>query len=205
MRCRIIHSLHTALSPSSSSSPNEITAPYLLEQDVNEPDPEILSLNAELVACDETAARHLRERELAFLRTGLGCLVDRYLVSHARRGTVAPMNARGCGRMQLNILVLQQNLKNVEDGVDLARAANYFDLFTRGVDAVLQKARDQQGKEGDSGWFSYDELKGLVELCYSEQLADRERGVVDAARRQMAETLRALGEIVGSEDEGVGS
>jgi exocyst complex component 4 len=199
VRCRIVQSLHTALSPA--------TAPYLLDQEVNEPDPVILSLNAEMVAYDETAVRFLREREASFVRNGLGVLIS-YLVGNAPM--VAPINAKGCGRMQLNILVLQQNLKNIEEGVDLARAANYFELFTQGPDKIIEKAKEDAetkagGVGGDEGSktaaggrdpdrFTYDELKNLLELCFSEQLADPERGVAAAAKRQMADKLLNLSE-----------
>jgi exocyst complex component 4 len=108
IRYQIIYYLHIALSPE--------TAPYILEQDVNEPDPQILSLNSELVSYDETVVRFLRPKEIGFVRIGLGMLINSYLVTNAHM--VAPMNAKGCGRMQLNILVLQQNLKNIEEGVD---------------------------------------------------------------------------------------
>ncbi|KAJ9143856.1 Exocyst complex component Sec8 [Pleurostoma richardsiae] len=192
-RCRIVYSLRVALSPE--------TAPYILEQDVNEPDPQVLSLNSELVSYDETIARFLREREAAFVRTGLGLLINSYLVGNAPM--VSPMNAKGCGRMQLNILVLQQNLKNIEAGVDLARAANYFSLFDKGPDAIIAKAKEDAGKgreggEGAAGrspdWFSYDELKALLELCYSEQLANPERGIAAQAKRQMADKMLQLSE-----------
>ncbi|KAI5461395.1 Sec8 exocyst complex component-specific domain-containing protein [Mariannaea sp. PMI_226] len=190
IRCRIIQSLHVVLSPS--------VAPYLLDQDVNEPDPEILSLNSELVSFDETVVKYLRDKEVAFIRTGLGLLANCYLVSNANM--TSPMNAKGCGRMQLNILVLQQNLKNVEEGVDLARAANYYSLYDKGPDAIVEKAREN--KENQSGSnsrdgkdnFSYDELKALMELCYSEQLANPERGISSAAKRQMADKLLGLSE-----------
>ncbi|EON96683.1 putative sec8 exocyst complex component specific domain-containing protein [Phaeoacremonium minimum UCRPA7] len=185
-RCRIVYSLHVVLSP--------LTAPYILEQDVNEPDPQVLSLNSELVSYDETVVRFLREREASFIRTGFGLLINSYLVSNAPM--TSPMNAKGCGRMQLNILVLQQNLKNIEAGVDLARAANYFALFDKGPDAIVAKAKEDSGKEGgsDPDRFTYDELKALVELCYSEQLADPERGIAAQAKRQMADKMLQLSE-----------
>ena len=187
IRCQTIYSLRVALSPE--------TAPYILEQDVNEPDPQILSLNSDLVSYDETVVRFLRDKEAAFVRTGLGLLINDYLVTNAPM--TAPMNGRGCGRMQLNILVLQQNLKNIEEGVDLARAANYYSLFEKGPDAIVEKARESAaaGREvDDADRFSYDELKAMVELCYSEQMADPERGVSSAANRQMADRLLNLSE-----------
>lgn len=199
VRCRIIHSLAVALSPS--------TAPYILDQEVTEPDPQILSLNADLASYDETVSLYLSSpRELSFLRSGLGALINAYIVSRA--STVAPINAKGSGRMQLNILVLQQNLKNIEPGVDLARAANYFALFDKGPDGIVNKAKEdaesekggggeeRQDKRRDPERFTYDELKALVELCYSEQLADPERGVNGVAKRQMADKLLGLSEVM---------
>ena len=198
-RCRILYSLGVVLSPE--------TAPYVLDQEVREPDPEILRLNAELVALDESTVRYLRDREVAFMRTGLGLLVNRYLVANAP--TASPMNARGCGRMRLNVLVLQQNLKNIEEGADLSRAAEYFSLFDRGPDAIVEKAREvaeagkQGGEDGEDGKekegvevFTYDELKNLMELCYSVQLNDPERGVTAAAKREMGDKMLNLSEFL---------
>ncbi|KAI9149330.1 putative exocyst complex component sec8 [Paramyrothecium foliicola] len=188
IRCRIVYSLGIALSPD--------VAPYLLEQEVREPDPQILSLNSELVLFDEVVVRYLREKEVAFMRTGLGLLTNTYLVRNA--SVASPMNAKGCGRMQLNILVLQQNLKNIEEAVDLARASNYFSLFEKGPEAIVEKAKQKDGQadnEGDdSDHFSYDELKVLLELCYSEPLSNAERGIASAAKRQMDEKLLELSE-----------
>lgn len=188
IRCRIVHSLRITLSPD--------VAPYLLEQEVSEPDPHILSLNSELVLFEETIACFLRERETAFIRNGLGLLINRYLVDNV--WMTSPMNDRGSGRMQLNILVLQQNLKNIEEGVDLARASNYYSLFDKGADAIVEKAKEKkemqaEGMPNDDD-FSFDELKALVELCYSEQLAHPERGVATAARRRMDDKLVELNE-----------
>lgn len=192
VRCRIVHSLRNALSPD--------VAPYLLEQEVREPDPSILSLNLELVLFDETIARYLRDKEVSFIRTGLGLLISSYLVGNA--AMVAPINDKGSGRMQLNILVLQQNLKNVEEGVDLARAANYYALLDGGADAVMRKAEEDRDKKmGEeagatqaSNTFTYEELRVLLELCYSEQVASPERGLAAAAKRQLADKLQEFSE-----------
>lgn len=188
-RCRIMYSLGVVFSPE--------TAPYVLDQEVQEPDPEILKLNSELVALDETGARFLREREAAFIRSGLGLLVTRYVVANAP--TASPMNSRGCGRMRLNILVVQQNLKNIEEGADLSRAAEYFALFEGGPDAIVQKAKEvSEAGENAEGVevFTYDELKNLMELCYSVQLNDPERGVTAAAKREMGDKMLNLSEFL---------
>jgi exocyst complex component 4 len=115
----------------------------------------------------------------------------------------APMNARGCGRMLLNVRVLQQNLKNVEDGpgAELGWAMRYFELFAAGPDGVLKAAKeDAEGKvkEGESRekGYSYDEYKALLELWYSEGLYDKERGVAAAAKRQLGEKVLGLSEVM---------
>lgn len=195
VRCRIAYSLRVALDPK--------TAPYLLDQDVKEPDPQIINLNSELMTYDETIVKFLREREASFIQTGLGLLINSYIVANA--SMVAPINSRGSGRMQLNILVLQQNLKNIEGGVDLARAANYWGLFDKGADAIVTKAKDDAAKAAADGnipigrdpdRFTYDELKTLIELCYSEQLASKERGIENNARRAMGDKLLELSEFM---------
>jgi exocyst complex component 4 len=185
VRCQIIHALTLALSVKSSR--------YVLEQPVTDPDPRVLSLNADLVAYDETVVRFLRDKEISFIHKGLGLLIDTFLVTNA--GMVEAMNANGCGRMQLNILVLQQNLKNIETDVNLDRAAKFFDLYNQGPDAVVKQAEQQRGKgEGEKELFSYDELKTLVELCYSEQFSSPERGISTAAKRATAAHTLQLSE-----------
>lgn len=197
VRCRIAYSLRVALDPK--------TAPYLLDQDVKEPDPQIISLNSELMAYDETVVKFLREREVSFIQTGLGLLINSYIVANA--SMVAPINSKGSGRMQLNILVLQQNLKNIEGGVDLARAANYWALFDKGADAIVAKAKEDAAKVAADGTadapigrdpdrFTYDELKALIELCYSEPLSSKERGIENNARRMMGDKLLELSEFM---------
>ncbi|KAB5575981.1 Sec8 exocyst complex component-specific domain-containing protein [Coniochaeta sp. 2T2.1] len=211
LRCLILSSLTQTLSPS--------TAPYLLTQEVTNPDPLILSLNSDISLFDSTTSSYLPlPRELSFLRTGLGALISHFLVSRA--AVTCPINLKGSGRMQLNILVLQQNLKNVEPGVDLAWAANYFALFDKGAEGVLEKAREDAREDaersteggGEGGGkkegegerklrrerqrYTYDELKTLIEMCYSEQLADPERGVNASAKRAMGDKLLGLSEVM---------
>ncbi|CAP73735.1 uncharacterized protein PODANS_2_10950 [Podospora anserina S mat+] len=183
VRCRIVHSLSLALSPT-------ITAPYTLDQIVTEPDQEILSLNAEMVAYDETTTRYLREREVLFIRRGLGLLINAYLIKIAPVVS-HPMNLNGCGRMKLNVRVLQQNLKKILEGLELGREMGYFELFEKGLDEKVERTKKDAEQIQGGG---YDELKALLELCYSEQLADRERGVAAQAKRQLGERLLGLSE-----------
>ena len=55
-------------------------------------------------------------------------MMDHLLVANASR--IKIVNREGVERMQLNILVLQQNLKNIESGVELDRASAFtFQLY----------------------------------------------------------------------------
>lgn len=186
-------SLATCLAPRTAGR----TAPYIMSIAVTEPDPSILSLNADLIAYDEVVSTYLRSHELAFIRSGLAVLVEEYLIKNAAH--VDGMNANGCDRMMLNILVLQQNLKNIEPEADLGRAEDYFELFLRGAEAVLEKARSQkEGKKGGEGVreFDYEELKCLVELCWSERCKDPERGVSTLAKRNRGDAVLRLSEVM---------
>ncbi|PQE21595.1 sec8 exocyst complex component specific domain-containing protein [Rutstroemia sp. NJR-2017a WRK4] len=186
IRCQIIHYLTSVLVPNPSHS-----SPYILAQEVLEPDPVVLSLNAELAAYDETIARFLREKEIGFIRSGLALLIDTFLVGNA--GLVQRINRWGAKRMRLNVLVLQQNLKNIEEGVDLQRAGRYWDLFGKGADAVVEWAKGQ----GEEERFSEEELRMLVELFFSEQVSSADRGVSTAGKRGVGEVLARLEEVIG--------
>ncbi|KAI9791967.1 MAG: hypothetical protein M1816_003236 [Peltula sp. TS41687] len=182
---------------------------YLLEQQINEPDPDLLTLNADLVTFDEVVSTYLRPQEHKFIITGLGHLIDTLLVTQA--GSIGAMNLHGCERLQLNMLVLQQNLKNIEHDVTLTRSARYFDLFNAGPDAIIAKVKEAaaggEGRAADGGGggggedegqadlgFGYEQLKVLVELSYSANLASAKREVAVLAKRQLVDQLLALSE-----------
>lgn len=100
------------------------------------------------------------------------------------------MNAAGCRRLQLNILVLQQNLKNVEPGASLARAATYYDLFALGSQEILKRAKEQ-GKEIG---FGSEQVSVLLRLVYSEALGSERREISVAAERGLAQDELLLSE-----------
>jgi hypothetical protein len=107
------------------------------------------------------------------------------------------MNDHGCGRMQLNILVLSQNLKSIETSsevhsIELERSARFFDLFMEGADGVVERARDKGG-EGLEG-FTLEELKALVELWYREGTESSHREVQVKSRRELGDRLLVLSE-----------
>ena len=84
--------------------------------------------------------------------------------------------------MKLNILVLQQNLKSVEKDVMLVRSAQFYDYFCQGANAIIAKVSQTGGK--DLG-FNLEEMKVLIELCYSEALRSPHRDVAAQAKRAL--------------------
>lgn len=179
IRCGIAHMMAQMLK-----------TPYSLSYPTNNPDPNALSLNSDLVSFDDTVSTCLPPKEHGFITAGLAALVDALLVSNASQ--IQSMNASGCGRMQLNILVLQQNLKAIEGEVALSRSAHFFELFTEGGgDAVLARAKEAGTK--DLG-FTFEEWKALLELCYSEGLQSTQRELSVHARKMLEEHIRQLEE-----------
>ncbi|KAL9091930.1 MAG: hypothetical protein Q9165_004682 [Trypethelium subeluteriae] len=184
-----VHTLHHLTS--------SLTGAYALSCPVGEPDSGILTLNADLNGFDEELSTYFRLAQRRFVTTGLGALMDALLLHAAAR--VNTMNEHGCGRMQLGILVLQQNLKNIEPTASLHRSAEFFALFSQGPDAVVGRAKEAQaarekGEELGAVVFSYDEMKVLVELCYSEAVRGDKRDVAVSAKRAMDDHLLQLSE-----------
>lgn len=128
------------------------------------------------------------------------------------------MNAYGAQRMGLDILVLQQNLRNIaitasptpgsdssiisieRDGAEdadvrLEKSARFYDLFLRGSGEVVDFAKAAKSK-GEVVGYSYDELKVLVELCQSEGLRSREREENLRAKKGLQDGLLWLGEVM---------
>lgn len=164
-------------------------APYILHHPTNNPDPSVLSLSADLLDFDEDLASHVSIPEHRFVTRGLAALIDTFLVMNASQ--IKSIDEFGCGRMQINILVLQQNLKAVEGDVSLSRSAQFFDLFTEGADAIVAKAKADRGRDLN---FSLEEMKTLVELCYSQGLQSPQREAVVQAKRGLSEHLLELSE-----------
>ncbi|KAK5170835.1 hypothetical protein LTR04_003094 [Oleoguttula sp. CCFEE 6159] len=187
LRTHAIHRIRYSLRPS-----------YALDQLLDTPDSGILALNADLVAFDEELALHFRPTSHRFIITGLAALADALLVDAAAHH-IAALNANGAGRLQLDVLVLQQNLKNIEPGASLARAARFLDLFAEGPDAVLAaaKAAREGGGEAADKAFGYEEMRALLELCYSERLGSERRDVAGSAKKGLDELVALLGEYMG--------
>lgn len=127
---------------------------------------------------------------------GLAALMDTYLLSLCTR-RIGRMNTHGCAHMQLNILVLQQNLKNIEEGAELPNAALFFDLFTAGPDAIVTRAK-QYGKDFGvaGGMLGEASVKKLLEMTFEERLTGDNRESSVSAKRQLDAQLLEISEFM---------
>jgi hypothetical protein len=203
--------------PRDSGAPSDADAGlyhWILRQPPAAASATILELNTDLISFDTNASAYLGAKERKFITRGLGRLIDRILVADADQ--IVVMNAYGAQRMGLDILVLQQNLRNVaitasptpgsdiiavdqdagEDAdVLLEQSSQFYNLFLQGAEHVVDFAKTAKSK-GEPVGYSYDELKVLVELCYSEGLRSREREEILKAKKGMQDSLLSLGEVM---------
>jgi len=178
-RCRVIYYLDKCISGGN----------HCLDNPVSTPDTNVLALNTDFVWFDETISASLPRRELRFIENGLGAMMNHILVSQA--STIKILNNDGVDRMQMNILVLQQNLRNVDFSADLGRASKFYALYAGGMEELIADVK--AGKLD----FTYEELKVIVELYFSEAMNNRrESSSALQARRSLNDSLLALSEIM---------
>ena len=150
---------------------------YALGQEYRDPDPAIVNLGKGLLAMDEDLTAHLPLSQYQHITRSLSDLADTALIRLAN--TVTAMDAHGNARMQLNILVLQQNLKDIEKESSLIGAAQYWELFEEGPEGVAQAVReDHVDKEAG---------REMIRLWGSS------RG--DHARRETEDGMRVLDQV----------
>lgn len=185
IRSTILHSLSSSLQ-----------ANLFVDTPINDPDPIILGLNSILVGFDTEVSCYIPTATYAHVTPGLANLMDTYLLSLCTT-RIERMNTNGCAHMQLNILVLQQNLKNIEEGAALPFSASFFDLFTAGSDAIVQRAK-QYGKGFGipGGAFTEKTVKKLLEMSYEERVNAENRESSVAARRQLDAQLLEISEFM---------
>ncbi|KAF1915375.1 Sec8 exocyst complex component-specific domain-containing protein [Ampelomyces quisqualis] len=185
VRSTILHSLSTSLQPN-----------LFIDAPLNDPAPTILALNSNLVAFDTEVARYAPANTYARMTHGLAALMDTYLLSLCT-GRIERMNTHGCAHMQLNILVLQQNLKNIEEGAQLPNTALFFDLFTAGPDAIVARAKAHGRDFGmPAGLMGEASVKKLLEMTYEERLTGENRESSVGAKRAMDVQLLEISEFM---------
>lgn len=183
--------------------------------------PSILELNSDLIAFDTNISTYLGATEHWFITSGLARFIDRIFVACTRY--IGAMNENGALRLQLDVLVLQQNLKNIiidptasttdpaaQEVVALPRSAKFLDWFLEGAEKSLDYAKEEKeafAAQGDKALaagngepFTYDELRVLVDLCFSEVLRGP-RGAENredfmSGKKASADALLRLNEIM---------
>lgn len=196
----------------------------------------VLELNNDLIAFDTNISAALGPTERWFITSGLARFIDRTFVSCTRH--IGAMNENGALRLQLDVLVLQQNLKNIiiyhpdhnplsshapepdtenhqpqetqEEIVALPLSAKFLDWFLEGAVKALDYAKEEKESfaadsakalaSGNGEPFTYDELRVLVDLCFSDVLRGP-RGAEDregfmAAKKASADALLRLNEVM---------
>ncbi|KAJ5865311.1 uncharacterized protein N7529_007227 [Penicillium soppii] len=239
IRCGIIHMLTRTMSgpnpPTLRNSEPATPSPNTTENwwhiIMNQPtaaSPTILALNNDLIAFDTNISTYLGSAERWFITSGLARFIDRVFVASTRY--IGAMNENGALRLQLDVLVLQQNLKNIiidpagdaptsatdlhaqasEEVVALPRSAKFLDWFLEGAEKSLDYSKDEkeafasQGAKalaaGNGEPFTYDELRVLVDLCFSEILrgprGTESREDFMSAKKASADALLRLNEIM---------
>lgn len=228
IRCGVIHMLTRTMAgpnpqPIRTSEPATPAPPpsggcwHLLTSQPTAASPAVLELNKDLIAFDTNISTYLGAAQRQFITSGLAQFIDRVFVSSTRY--VWAMNENGALRLQLDVLVLQQNLKNViidtaeaegyREVVALPRSAKFLDWFLEGAEKALDYAKEEKeylaanpdkSLTVDGEPFSYEVLKVLVDLCFSEILrgprGEDNREDFMAAKKASADALLRLNEIM---------
>ncbi|KAI9374271.1 hypothetical protein BJX61DRAFT_532557 [Aspergillus egyptiacus] len=175
IRCRVIHMLGRTMAgpnpPSVRHSEPGTPAPpptggcwHLLTSQPTAASPAVLELNKDLIAFDTTIATYLGDAQRRFITSGLPSFIDRVFVSSTHH--IWALNENGALRLQLDVLVLQQNLKNIilnpaesaspdetessaateqyRELVALPRSAKFLNWFLEGADKALESARKEK-------------------------------------------------------------
>ncbi|KAJ6130461.1 hypothetical protein N7512_003241 [Penicillium capsulatum] len=236
IRCGIIHMLTKTMSGpnpatvrnSEPTTPSPSTSEHWWHIIMNQPtaaSPAILELNSDLIAFDTNISTYLGTSEHWFITSGLARFIDRVFVASTRY--IGALNENGALRLQLDVLVLQQNLKNIiidpnsqsapdgagsapQEMVALPRSAKFLDWFLEGAEKALdygQEEKEAFATQGDKALaagngepFTYDELRVLVDLCFSEILrgprGTESREDFMSAKKASADALLRLNEIM---------
>ncbi|KAF2031372.1 hypothetical protein EK21DRAFT_63328 [Setomelanomma holmii] len=194
---RVLRTLHLAIrSTIIFSLTSSLQSNLFIDAALNDPGPIILALNSNIVAFDTEVSRYAPTPTYTRMTRGLASLMDTYLLSLCT-SRIERMNTHGCAHMQLNILVLQQNLKNIEEGAALPYSALFFDLFTAGPEAIVARAK-QCGKDFGvpGGMCDEQSVKRLLEMTYEERVNAENRESSVSAKRALDAQLLEISEFM---------
>ncbi|KAI8991536.1 Sec8 exocyst complex component-specific domain-containing protein [Mycotypha africana] len=138
---------------------------YYLEDETFEPDPYIITLNADLMELSESVNASLPPRDEEFVFDGLPRLIVHLLISEA--SYIKRLNKNGIQKMLRNILALQQNMNNLVPTSQcsiMERAKEYYQIFQLGSEGIIKSIQENGPK------FSFDEYRILLGLIHDINL-----------------------------------
>ncbi|KAE8553102.1 hypothetical protein EYB25_004481 [Talaromyces marneffei] len=234
IRCRVIYVLTKAMAGPQGPQPLLVDTPstpapsantnwhLLLPTPPAAASPQVLELNNELIAIDTNLSSYLAPSEEQFITSGLARFIDQTFIFCTQY--IGALNHNGALRLQLDVLVLQQNLKNIitesdtsagkenepTEVVALPRSAKFLDWFLEGPQKALDHAKEEkelfasQGDKalaaGNGAPFTYDELRVLIELCFSEIMrgprGEQNREDFMTAKRSNGDAMLRLSEVM---------
>lgn len=194
---RVLRTLHLSIrSTILCSLSTSIQSNIYIDSLLSDPDPAILALNAALISFDTEVSAYIPATSHHHITRGLASLMDTWLLTLCT-SKIERMNTNGCALMQLNILVLQQSLKNIEAGATLPYAALFFDLFTAGPDAILARAKQYGNDFGVPGErFGEEDVKKLLQMTYEERVNAENREASVQAKRALDAQLLEISEFM---------
>ncbi|GFY40104.1 exocyst complex component 4 [Trichonephila inaurata madagascariensis] len=136
---------------------------YMSRKDDEEPEPEILKLNADLTKIDESLSPVLQPKKMRYIFEGLGELLSTILINSINN--IKKINENKVKKMGRNIFAIQQNLAGITmtREVALDRARQYFELLNHTYEEIL----NQIVEEGPQ--FQEHEYSALILLLHNSR------------------------------------
>lgn len=160
LRLHLLHGIYTAMDTT-----------YALGQPYNDPDPAIINLTASLGSYEGVISSNLLDTHYNFLTAHLDTLANNAMVSLV--GCIQALDKHGSERMGLNILVLQQKLKQaMQENASLEYAARFYGMTD--VHAIINEG---------SKIYATEDRKALMRLTYNAERDGKEGSVEDFVAR----------------------
>jgi exocyst complex component 4 len=151
---------------------------YNLDIPYQEPDPYILSLNADILDLSNSLSDWFPLSKFMFLFDGLTVVIDSVLVNNFRY--IKGLNGLGCRKLGTNVIAMIQLLSQIlpPSEVALPRATEYFRLASLPANALMTEINTAASRPIR---FSYLQYKALLDVAFN-----------DALQTDMTETTRQL-------------
>ncbi|XP_055937333.1 exocyst complex component 4-like [Argiope bruennichi] len=136
---------------------------YVSRKDDEEPEPEILKLNADLTKIDESLSPILQLKKMRYVFEGLGELLSTILINSINN--MKKINENKVKKMGRNIFAIQQNLAGITmtREVALDRARQFFELLNHNYEEILNQIVEKGPQ------FQEHEYSALIQLIHNNR------------------------------------